>query len=383
MTADPRDDRDGLDDLDDLRRRIDAVDERLVALLGERRALVDAVAAHKQARSLPIHHPAREEDLVSRRRAQAIGAGVDPDLVEDVLRRVMRASRVSQAERLASHAVRPGAAIVIVGGGGGMGRVVVRWFEGAGYDVRVLEQEDWGRAEALCAGASLVVLSVPIDVTAAAAERIAPHLPPGCVLADVTSIKGAPLAAMLAAHEGPVLGLHPMFGPTTASLDRQIVVSVGGRAPDACRWVLDQLAAWGAVVVETTADEHDRVMRVVQALRHFATFAFGQFLVREGVDLPRTLEMSAPIYRLELGMVGRLFAQDPHLYAEIVFAEPERAALLRRFVASVASNLDMLEAGDKGAFEGEFRRVAEWFGPFADQAIRESTWIIEKLVERF
>jgi chorismate mutase/prephenate dehydrogenase len=370
-------------DLDALRARIDEVDERLVALLAERKALVEAVAQKKRARSIPVYHPAREEDLISRRRAQAVAAGVDPDLVEDVLRRVMRASRVSQAKSLSTHAVRPGATVVVVGGGGGMGRVIAGWFDEAGYRVRVLEQDGWDRAEELCEGADLAVLAVPIDVTAEVATRLGPVLPATCVLADITSVKVRPLGAMLAAHGGPVVGLHPMFGPTTHSMDRQIVVMTPGRDDDACRWVVDQLAAWGAVVVEATAEEHDEATAVVQALRHFATFALGQFLHRMDVDLQRTLEFSAPIYRLELGMVGRLFAQDAGLYAEIVFADETRRALLERFLASVATNGPMLQAGDKRAFVDEFRRISEWFGPFAEQALRESSWIIDKMVERF
>jgi chorismate mutase / prephenate dehydrogenase len=73
-------------------------------------------------------------------------------------------------------------------------------------------------------------------------------------------------------------------------------------------------------------------MTFVQALRHFATFAFGDFLCRQQINLPATLELSSPIYRLEMGMIGRLFGQDPELYAEIIFATPERRALLRDFV---------------------------------------------------
>jgi chorismate mutase/prephenate dehydrogenase len=229
----------------------------------------------------------------------------------------------------------------------------------------------------------LALLSVPIAVTPDVARRLGPHLPATCVLADITSVKAKPLAAMLEAHPGPVLGLHPMFGPTTTSMDRQIVVATSGRDEVACQWILDQLAAWGAVVVRAGAEEHDEAMAVVQALRHFATFAFGQFLCRANVDLGRTLEFSGPIYRLELGMVGRLFAQAPELYAEIIFATPERRALLKDYVRSLAGNLQLLEEGDKEAFCREFAEVARWFGPFSDQAIRESTYLIEKLVERF
>jgi chorismate mutase/prephenate dehydrogenase len=366
-----------------LRDQIDLLDRRVVDLLAERAAVVAEVAEWKRAHDQPVYHPAREEDLISSRRAQGRAAGLDPDMVEEIFRRVMRGSRRAQGATLATHGVRPGARVLVAGGAGAMGRCLTRWFEGAGYRVRVLDREDWGRVEALCEGVELAVLSVPIEATAEVAARVAPHLPATCVLADVTSIKSGPLAAMLTAHPGPVLGLHPMFGPTTSSLDKQIVVATPGRDPAACQWLLDQLAAWGAVIVTATAEDHDATMGFVQALRHFASFAFGQYLCRKGVDLHRTLDFSAPIYRLELAMVGRLFAQDPVLYAEIIFATPQRRALLREYIESVAGNLPMIEAGDRDTFAAEFARIAEWFGPFSDQAIRESSYLIDKLVERF
>ncbi len=373
----------GVDDLDQLRNRIDAIDEAIVRLLHERRQVVARVARCKEALGLPVYHPAREEDLISRRREQARGCGLDPDMVEDVFRRIIRASRVTQSEELSARGVRPGARVLVVGGAGAMGSLVCRWFRASGYDVRVLERGDWGRAGALCEGIDLAVISVPIRATPEVARRLGPFLPPSCVLADLTSLKVEPVRAMLDAHAGPVLGLHPMFGPSTRVLDKQIVVATPARNPEACRWVLDQLAAWGAVVVRCTPEEHDRAMAVVQALRHFATFLFGRFLWRRDVDLEETLEYSGPIYRLELGMVGRLFAQDPELYADIILASAERRALLADFVRAAQETVRLVEAADREGFCREFRKVAEWFGPFSDQALRESSYLIEKLVERF
>ena len=187
----------------------------------------------------------------------------------------------------------------------------------------------------------------------------------------------------LESHAGPVIGLHPLFGPATVTMDKQIVVMSPGRQRAECQWFLDQLSLWGNILVETAADEHDELMGIVQALRHFATFAFGQFLYSRGVPIARTLELSSPIYRLELAMVGRLFAQDPALYAEIVFATPERQALLKDFIQSLQQNMDLVERGDKAEFKARFREIAEWFGPFSEQAMRESTFLVEKLVHRF
>jgi chorismate mutase/prephenate dehydrogenase len=82
-------------------------------------------------------------------------------------------------------------------------------------------------------------------------------------------------------------------------------------------------------------------------------------------------------------MVGRLFAQDPQLYAEIIFATPERQALLKDYLESLQKNLSLVERGDKTEFIARFRQIAEWFGPFSEQAMRESTFLVEKLVHRF
>ncbi|MFO7838466.1 MAG: bifunctional chorismate mutase/prephenate dehydrogenase [Desulfosalsimonadaceae bacterium] len=373
----------GGQDLDALRREIDSLDEQIVALLEKRQNAVKQVTEIKKARNLPVYHPSREEDLISNRRAQGAAKGLDPDFIEALYRSILRQSRMEQSRRLSRKAVFPGGVILIVGGKGAMGRYFARRFAGAGYDVRILDREDWPQAENLCRGIHAVLVSVPIDRTEEIIRRLGPYLPEDAMLADVTSIKAPPLAAMLEAHKGPVVGLHPMFGPNTSSLDKQIVVAAPGRGGDECRWLLDQFAAWGSVVVTADAEEHDRIMDLVQALRHFATFAFGRFLWQQQIDLERTLDFTSPIYRLELGMVGRLFAQDPSLYCEIIFASQERRNLLRQYIYSMQESLDMLERADKDRFLAEFAEIAGWFGSFSEQAMRESTYIIDKLIERF
>lgn len=366
-----------------LRKNIDAIDRRIISLLSRRQAEVEVILALKKAHNLPVHHPAREEDLISDRRRIGAETGLDPDYLEELFRCIMHQSRVEQTARIAGKGVRPGATVLLVGGGGGMGRYFFKYFSEAGYTVKSMGRKDWPDVGKICAGVDLAVISVPINVTSSVIDKIAPYLPPDCVLADLTSIKGLPMKAMLAAHAGPVIGLHPLFGPSTSTMDKQIVAVTPGRDPEACQWLIDQFVIWGGVVVRTTPEEHDEIMGIVQSLRHFATFTFGQFLWRRRVDLSRSLEFSSPIYRLELGMVGRLFAQDASLYSEIIFASPERIDLLKSYVASLSENLGMLERGDKAAFQEQFGKIAEWFGPFGEQAMRESTFLIDKLIERF
>ena len=369
--------------LENFRRQIDSIDRQIVSFLAKRQTEVERIVKLKKAHNLPVYHPAREENLISERRDQGRKAGLDPDYLEELFRRILRQSRVEQAATLARKGIRPGATILLVGGKGGMGQYFHRWFSGSGYRVRILNREDWPVVETLCDGIDLALISVPIEITGGVIEKLGPYLPADAVLADITSIKVQPVQTMLEVHHGPVVGLHPLFGPATSSMDKQIIVVTPGRDQPACQWLIDQLSAWGSIILQSNAQEHDEIMGIVQTLRHFATFAFGQFLSQRRINLHRTLEFSSPIYRLELGMVGRLFNQEPSLYAEIILASPERRALLQDYLSSLNKNLEMIEKGDTEMFRSEFEKIAEWFGPFSEQAMRESTYLIDKLIERF
>lgn len=199
-----------------LRDQIDEVDKALLDLLARRLELVAEVGEVKSRFGLPIYVPEREASMLASRRAEAEALGVPPDLIEDVLRRVMRESYSSENDKgfkTLCPSLRP---VVIVGGGGQMGRLFEKMLTLSGYQVRILEQHDWDRAQEIVADAGMVIVSVPIHLTESVIGKL-PPLPVDCILVDLASVKNGPLQAMLAAHDGPVLGLHPMFGPDSGS----------------------------------------------------------------------------------------------------------------------------------------------------------------------
>jgi len=68
-------------DLEDFRRQIDAIDDRLLALLGERFAVVREVAAYKAPRGIPAIIPERVAEVRERCAGEGLRHGLDPDLV--------------------------------------------------------------------------------------------------------------------------------------------------------------------------------------------------------------------------------------------------------------------------------------------------------------
>ncbi|KMJ46842.1 chorismate mutase [Xenorhabdus khoisanae] len=365
------------EELSQLREQIDEVDKALLALLAKRLNLVAQVGEVKSQLGLPIYAPDREATMLASRRQEAEDMGIPPDLIEDILRRIMRESYVSENnkgfKKLCTH-LGP---VVIVGGSGKMGKLFSRLLTLSGYEVRVLEVGDWDHAEDILADAGMVIISVPIHLTEDIIRRL-PPLPEQCILVDLASIKHKPLNAMLDVHQGPVLGLHPMFGPDVGSFAKQVVVYCDGRYPEAYQWLLEQISVWGARLHQISAAQHDKNMSFIQALRHFSTFSYGRHLAKEGIDLQQLLSLSSPIYRLELVMVGRLFAQDPQLYADIIMSSPENIELIRRYHQSFGQALEILENKDKSTFIASFNQVSEWFGDEASRFMKESRTLLQQ-----
>lgn len=365
------------EELNVLRDQIDAVDKQMVELLARRLALVEKVGEVKSRYGLPIYVPEREASMLASRRAEAERKGVPPQLIEDILRRTMRESYASEKDsgfKCLNPELR---SVVIVGGKGQLGRLFARMFRLSGYQVKILGSQDWAQADELLHDAGLVVVTVPIHLTVGVIDKLN-QLPEDCILCDLTSIKAKPLAAMLKVHQGPVVGLHPMFGPDVPSLAKQVIVYCDGRGAEQYQWLLDQFTIWGASLCQIDADDHDHGMTLIQALRHFTSFVYGLHLSKVDPNLSQLLKLSSPIYRLELAMVGRLFAQDPNLYGDIILSSQENIEMIQRFQQSFAQAVALIEQQDKSGFIEQFKQVGEWFGDYSQQFMNESQNLLKQ-----
>ncbi len=364
-------------ELNDLRNDIDAVDKQILDLLAQRLALVEKVGEVKSRHGLPIYAPDREAAMLASRREEAEKIGVPPQLIEDILRRTMRESYASEKDsgfKCLNPELR---SVVVIGGHGQLGSLFARMFRLSGYQVKVLGSQDWDKADELLSDAGLVVVTVPIHLTQGVIEKLT-NLPKDCILCDLTSIKAKPLEAMLKVHSGPVVGLHPMFGPDVPSLAKQVIVHCDGRDAEQYQWLLKQFSIWGASLCQMGAEDHDHGMTLIQALRHFTSFAYGLHLSKENPNIDRLLQLSSPIYRLEIAMVGRLFAQDPNLYGDIIFSSQENIEMIERFHQRLGEAVKLLEGGNKQAFIRSFSEVSQWFGDYSQQFMTESQNLLKQ-----
>lgn len=364
--------------LAELRAQIDSLDEELLQLLAKRLNVVHKIGEVKLQHGLPIYVPQRESEMLQKKREAATQLGLSPNLIEDILRRIMRESYVSENQfgfKTVNPQIRK---IVIVGGRGKLGSLFGCYLSGSGYNVVSLEQNDWPQAAQILQDADVVIVSVPIANTLEVIAQLKPYLTENMLLADLTSVKRAPLEKMLEVHHGPVVGLHPMFGPDVASMAKQIVACCDGRFSERYQWLLQQIQMWGVKIYHVDATEHDHHMTYIQALRHFSTFVYGLYLSQQSVDLEKLLALSSPIYRLELAMVGRLFAQDAALYADIIADKPENLAVIEHLKNSYETGFAFFKNKDKAGFIAQFNQIRDWFGNYSEQFLQESSQLLQQ-----
>jgi chorismate mutase / prephenate dehydrogenase len=366
-----------------LRAMIDALDSELLQVIARRMALVGEVAAYKRVHGLHIRDATREREVLADRARHAASLGLPSGEIESIFRLLLRASRDQQAALRAE--VSPQSeprTVAVIGGRGRMGQVLCRLFGDLGHRVLVADVDTSLRGEEAASLADVVIVSVPIDATEGVVRALGPHVREDALLADVTSLKEAPIAAMLASTRASVVGTHPMFGPSVHTLQGQRVVLCRARGDAWADWLSGALAAAGLTVTETTPAEHDRAMSVVQVLTHFQTQVLGLTLARLGTPLPDTLRFTSPAYLLELYVAARHFAQEPELYGPIEMRNPRSAEVTATFAEAAREIGGVIAAADQARFDAMFEEVRAFFGGFTEEALEQSRYLIDRIVER-
>ena len=362
---------------------IDVLDHELLQIAAKRMHLVAEIAEYKRKHGLHIRDPRREREILEDRCRIAEGMGLPRSEIESLFRVLLRASRDYQSSLRAElpYDLEP-KTVAVIGGRGGMGALMVRLFADLGNQVLVSDLDTELTPAEAAAVAEVVVISVPIDATEAVIRQIGPHVRDGALLMDVTSIKEAPVAAMLESTDASVVGTHPMFGPNVHSLQGQRVVLCRARGDEWAEWVSRMLTARGLSVVETTATHHDRMMATVQVLTHFQTQVHGLTIARLGAPLEETLRFTSPAYLMELFVAARHFAQSPDLYGAIEMRNPATEQVTAAFRKAAADVADLVVRGDREGFRRMFAEVQGFFGSFTQEALEQTSFLIDRLVER-
>lgn len=238
--------------------------------------------------------------------------------------------------------------VVILGARGRMGQLLLRRWQEAGVpgpegcgpngnnlevrgpDARGLDvpltAQDMAQA---CAGATVVLCCIPAAALREALHVLIPHMPSDCVLADITSVKVYPMEIMEKLWPGPVVGTHPLFGPSPApDMELPVTISPGARATEEHVALVEGLFhRLGCRTFRTTAEQHDKAMAAIQGLNFISSLAYFATLAQHEELLP----FLTPSFRRRQEAARKLLTEDAALFEGLFEANPYSQKLVRQY----------------------------------------------------
>ena len=278
-----------MDDIPRIRDRIDQIDQEIVQLLKSRYENAKYLGRIKSRRGLEYRDPEREKIIQKKVERTATTLGLDPKLVRPIFEQIF--SLAIQAQKNQSEQTKrlDKTKILIVGGTGGMGRLLGRFLALQGATVKLAgRQIDKTRMAAKeievdsgtildVSSSDMIILSVPMRESLRVAAEMVSLMREGCLLLDLGSVKTGISDKICEKIPESIeyVSLHPLFGPSIDHLHDQSFIVVPYTAGQQWAKLARVLQTGGAKLVTMSASQHDKAMAYAQGLHHFALISLG------------------------------------------------------------------------------------------------------------
>ncbi len=244
--------------------------------------------------------------------------------------------------------------IAILGAKGRMGALFCARAHMAGMTVAELDQPlEPTMLQRSLEHADMVLLCVPAKSIAQVLKAMSDLLSKKQILADITSVKMLPMQQMRSSHQGPVVGTHPLFGPSPDPEDMRVAVMPARQdASDnaACTAVEACFRRMGCSTFRTTAEAHDRAAARVQGLNFITSVAYFATLGHDEEITP----FLTPSFCRRLKAAKSMLTEDAALFEVMFEANPYSQEAVRAFRAM----LNYASAGDVNLL---VERAAWWW----------------------
>jgi len=209
-----------------------------------------------------------------------------------------------------------GGKVAIIGGAGGMGRLLAKGLKACGLEVAICDvDEKKGKDVAKRIGVSflgsdslqcfeVVIVAVPFEEMLKASLKSLSKMREGSLLVDVSSIKTGIVGPIKKNLPDWVeyVSMHPLFGPTVRDLKGKKIAVIPIKAE---RWLgklLSILRGMGCETILSSIEEHEKAMAKIQALHHFSYLCLVDCLSKLGFDR----KFSTESFERTLNLLNRL-----------------------------------------------------------------------------
>lgn len=196
----------------------------------------------------------------------------------------------------------------------------------------------------------LVINAVSLKHTLEVFRQVIPHLPPSCILSDISSVKNGFKDFYLQSGFHYV-STHPMFGPTFANLgqlatENAIVISEGdtlGRC-----FFKELYNKLGLNIFEYTFEEHDRTMAYSLSIPFISTFAFAAIMKHQ--------EAPGTTFKRHMQIAQGVLSEDDTLLREILF-NPHTKPQVERIRTEMKELIDIIDHKDEARMQDYLTKI--------------------------
>lgn len=252
-----------------------------------------------------------------------------------------------------------GVSVAVVGAQGRMGRLFMRILAEAGCRTAGFDPASGPFTWEEVADCDVALIATPAPAFAQVMAAIGPHTRRSGAVVDVCSLKQGPLAAMKTHCRGAVVATHPLFGPYLESLAGHTLFVCHGQDCAWGVWFIGIMETLGVKIVFMEAEEHDRLMAVIQSLRHLLAACLGDALRKVGFDERRVPpEVAGPWFGRLREILANQAEQDGGLYADLALGNATVGKVFNHFAESVQEASGLLTASDRDALARFCNRAA-------------------------
>jgi len=300
-------------DIASLRKEIERTDSEIVRLMIRRNDAAKRIGDLKAELGLPLRNLDVEREVVERYRRMAENSSIPEDVSEAVCRILIESSVELQARALRKGCTKK---ITIIGGRGKMGVWMDDYFTSMGATVNAVGRSYGGMSDAK--DSDVVIVSVPISSTLKYLKEADEVCKEDALIFDISSIK-SPLSGCLKEMAGrrKVCSVHPMFGPSAASLlGRNVVVCDCG-----CKAAVSEASELfdndGSNIIITSVERHDELMAYVLGFAHASNITFFTALRESGIPFSEMRRTASTTFKRCMDTFIPVSEEDASLYHQI------------------------------------------------------------------
>lgn len=206
--------------------------------------------------------------------------------------------------------------------------------------------------------ADVVMVAVPIPETPRVLEDIAPKMKKNRLLVDLSSVKERVVDTMKGlSTDCELASIHPLFGPGATTLQGKDVISVPVRTASVYKRFVRSLESLGARVTEMSAEDHDKLMAVIQCMTHFVLL--GYLSAYESLREFDKRPIRTPLFNSLFRTAEAMLAASPELYGEIQVYNTYSRIVRARLIEACKSLDTMLSAGNLKSVHEVFEKLRE------------------------